>query len=271
MEQPLINLKKSITFGEWVLKELANRNDLELEQKIIISLYRKFLEQTYGAYISAVNNLDSPLQIMQRSALETYLSIRYILQEEELVQKRAHSYYIGFLKNLEKEVTDWCTYTEVDELLTNGIGDTKQKISNILHNPILKTTLDEWKKTRLKINRRRKKGKKHNPKWYSLFNGPLSINKLAETLIKEDPSIYLFYGALSQEAHGYYSLKGTNYLTLIDKPLNLKPIADSLVPADWSPIVAFSTGALREIIFYLMPERIGIFLEFMKEINMDII
>lgn len=269
MEQPLTNLKKSITFGEWVLKELANRNDLELEQKIIISLYSKFVEQTHGAYISAVNNLDSPLQIMQRSALETYLSIRFILQKEELVQKRAYSYYIGFLKNLENEVTDWCTYTEVDELITNNIDDTKQQISNVLDNPILETTLYEWNKTWRKINRRREEGKEHNPKWYSLFNGPRSINQLAEGLIKEEPSIYLFYSALSQEAHGYYSLKNTNYLTLIDEPLKLKPITDSLVPADWSPILAISTGALREIIFYLMPERTRIFLAFMKEINLD--
>jgi len=39
------------------------------------------LEQTYGGYNLAVNNLGDPLKIMERSAFKTYLSLTYILQK----------------------------------------------------------------------------------------------------------------------------------------------------------------------------------------------
>ncbi|MGD2273171.1 DUF5677 domain-containing protein [Bacillus wiedmannii] len=269
MEENLQNLKKSIAFAENILSDLTQYSDLKLEHKIVISLYRQLLEQTCGGYTLAINKLGGPLKIMERSAFETYLALKYILQEEKSIQERAYSYYVGFLKNIQTETYDWAKYPSVDASLKEDIERDMRHISFILDNTILKKTLNEWDNKRERINKKRKKGQEINPKWHSLFNGPPSINQLALQLMTKDPLISTYYSSLSKEAHGYNSLKDTNYLRLIDQPLSLKPITYNIHPTDTSPIRGLCTGGLAEIIVYLCPIHIDNYLKFMEEIGID--
>ncbi|MGM2417508.1 DUF5677 domain-containing protein [Bacillus cereus group sp. BceL062] len=269
MEENLQNLKKSIAFAEEILIELTQCSSLKLEHKIVISLYRQLLEQTCGGYTLAINKLGGPLKIMERSAFETYLALKYILQEDTLIQERAYSYYIGFLQNIQTETYDWAKSSSVDKSLKEDIEKDLKHISIILDNTVFKQVLNEWDNKREKINRNRKKGKEINPKWHSLFDGPPNINQLALSLITKDTLISTYYGSLSKEAHGYNSLKDTNYLTLIDKPLLLKSITYNIHPTDTSPIRALCTGGLAEIIVYLSPKHIDNYLKFLEEIGVD--
>lgn len=263
MEQNLKKLNKSIVFAESILNDLKNLDDLELEHKIIISLYRKLLEHTCGGYISAVNNLGGPLQTMARATLETYLALKYILQEEEFVKRRAYSYYIGFLNDIQLDATNWCKHLELEETHKKNLELDIKHISAILDSQLLQEVVTEWKNTK------RESGKSYNPKWHSLFDGPKSIQQLAKRLMEGDHFIRLYYGSLSQEAHGYNSLKDTNYFHLIEKPLSLKPIISTISPDNFGPIRAFCMAGVAEIIVYFFPERRNDYLEFSKGIGMD--
>lgn len=269
MEQKLRNLEKSLFFCESILNEFIKRNDLELEHKIVIALYRKLLEQTHGGYILVVNNLDGPLKIMERSAFETYLSLMYILQKKESIKDRASSYYFGFLKDLQKATNDWIKHTELDTQFIEEVDRNSQSISSILDSPKFKEVSNEWEKNWKRVNKKRWKGTEINPKWHSLFKGKDSINKLAKSLMTKDPAIQSYYGALSQEAHGYNSLKSTNYLNLINEPLSLKPIFYPVPSYSLDVINAFCIRALDYIIAYWIPERRETFTEFLIEIGME--
>ncbi|MDR4984998.1 MULTISPECIES: hypothetical protein [Bacillus cereus group] len=63
-------MSKSIQFGEVFLKDLEKKTDLELEDKIIIALYRKLLEQADASYVLADHNLEGPLTVMKKTILK---------------------------------------------------------------------------------------------------------------------------------------------------------------------------------------------------------
>ncbi|PFE12559.1 DUF5677 domain-containing protein [Bacillus thuringiensis] len=261
MESPLHILSKSIQFGEKFLKELDKRTDLELEHKIVASLFRKLIEQADAGYVLADHDLEGPLTVMKRSILETYLAIRYILQKEESVKDRAYSYYVGFLIDSNKDMRSWSKQQQVD--MSDLEYERAIEINTeILKNPKFKYILQEWKKTKRKFK------KPHDPNWYSLFKGPWSLKQLADRVMQKDHLLYLFYGALSQEAHSYKALEATNYIELMDKPLELKPIRCTVEPDDVISIKAFYTGAMIEVILYLFPNRSDECLEFAREIGM---
>lgn len=248
MESTLHRLSKTIKFGEGYLKDLEKRKDLELEHKVVASLFRKLIEQTTAGYVLTEQNLEGPLTIMKRSILETYLTLRYILQKEELAKDRAYSYYVGFLKNENIDKRAWNKYPQVDlsHLDIQSFIDTN---TQILNNPKFKYILQEWENTKRKSN------KKYEPKWYSLFNGPGSLKQLSDCLMESEPLAYIFYGTLSQEAHSYNALNVANYTDFMDKPLALNPIRCRVIPSDARIIQSFCAWAMFEAIIYIFPER----------------
>ncbi|MEJ9255749.1 DUF5677 domain-containing protein [Bacillus wiedmannii] len=248
MESSLYRLSQSIKFGEEYLKGLEKRTDLELEHKIVSSLFRKLIEQTYASYVLAEQNLEGPLTVMKRSILETYLALRYILQKEELAKDRAFSYYVGFLINENNDKRTWNKQQQVDVSHLN-LQSSIDTNTEILNNPKFKYILQEWENTK------RKSKKKHEPKWYSLFNGPWSLKQLSDCLMENEPLAYTFYGTLSQEAHSYKALDATNYTELMDQQLELKPIRCRVSPSDVNNIHSLCTWAMFEAIIYLFPER----------------
>lgn len=98
MDKQLNDLSKSINFSLDLMHKLEVREDLTIEQKIILSIYRKLIEQVDGNLILADQKLRSPSIVMVRSALETYLSLKYITQRKKFIKDRAVSYYLGYSK-----------------------------------------------------------------------------------------------------------------------------------------------------------------------------
>lgn len=261
MEEDLEILSKSIQFGEAILKDLEKKTDLELEDKIIIALYRKLLEQADASYVLADHDLGGPLTVVKRSIFETYLALRYILQEEEVIPFRAYSYYIGFFKDRESNGKEWLSQNKVD-MSNSNLEEELTSISELLEHPKLINTLQNWENTK------RMSKRKHNPKWYSLSGGPTNLKQLSDLLMENEPLVYNIYGSFSQEAHGYTALEASNNLDLIDSPLLLKPIRSEIDPTDISVARAFFTGAMFEVINYLLPERLNDCVEFADTIGM---
>lgn len=247
MNTCLLKLSKSIQFGDQLLTELKNKEQLTLEQMIIVSLYRKLIEQLDGNYILADHNFSGPLKVMMRASFETYLSLKYILHDEEHIQNRALSYYIGFIKSQLTAATE-AQNNEYIELSQEEIQETIDMYSNILANQRFRDILTEWERTK-DSNRRYRY---YEPSWHALFNGPTSIKQILEAI--GEGSDYLFYSFLSQEAHGYQALNGLMHPDLINNRFDLKPLRGVLEEELQELATSLCTTMTYKIIQNMLPE-----------------
>lgn len=262
MTNQLETLGESIRFSANMLAKLESKPELLLEHKIILSLYRKLIEQLDGNYTLADHELVGPTKVMIRSAFETYLSIKYILENKKFVKDRAFCYYVAFCKSqisISNELIDNpITGIDIEQLKT------AIKIhENILNEPALKKVLDEWDRTKVEV----KRYKNYDPTWYALFNGPTSVKQLLEKI--GDADDYRLYGSLSQEAHGYQALNGLNNIDLINEPFSLKPIRgafDGELQEHLSR--ALCTSSSLHIIKLIAPEFENELISFAKEIGL---
>ncbi|TXR94740.1 hypothetical protein DN390_23940 [Bacillus sp. SH7-1] len=251
-------LSKSIQFGEETLKKIERKNGLEIEHKIILSLYRKLLEQVDGIYILADHKLEGPGRILIRSAMETVLALKYILQEKKWIQDRAFSYYVCFLKSELQIAKDSLELNFNDEPINKKELELNIKESElILNQGRFNKVLNEWERTNKKS--------KYEPKWHSLFNGPTSIKKLVDKVA--DDEISLLYGLLSMEAHGYHSLSASNNKDLTKDDFALKPLRNGISDEMVKYTRTLLTGITMKMIKLIAPECNPDLIIFAKEIG----
>lgn len=262
-EKILKMLSQSIQFGDDLLYKIVSEVELSLEHKIILSLYRKLLEQVDASYVLGDHRLKGPSVVMARSVLETYLSIMYILEQNKMVASRASSYYLGVLisqQNAAKELKN----SPISEVPEEKINKTLEMTEDLINRPQFSKQLKEWEKLKnLDKNN-------YDPKWYSLFNGPRSVNALIRKLDKDIDK--RFYGYLSQEAHGYQALNGVVELNLVDKPLVLKPLRqehpDSLAQANIAR--SFCNSAGLKIVEKLFPSYRDEYIKFLHHLHLRV-
>ncbi|WP_433775559.1 DUF5677 domain-containing protein [Bacillus wiedmannii] len=266
MDKQLINLSESIDFSLDLMKKLGERSDLAVEQKIILSIYRKLIEQIDGNFVLADHQLKSPSIVMIRSALETYLSLKYITQHKRFIKDRAISYYVGYLKNQQIVHNNMLKNPPKRVSIPKEKFENKiVKIDQLLKEPIFNNILNQWKLTKEIQNK--KFNNTYEPKWYSLFKGPTSIKMLVNEL--NDEQIYKYYEILSLEAHGYESLNGLNNDDIINYPFSFKPIRNSENSSHFAGMArALCTSATHEMIKYMSPELNDEFIKFMKKLGL---
>ncbi|WP_242274792.1 DUF5677 domain-containing protein [Bacillus cereus group sp. BfR-BA-01310] len=248
------------------MQKLEARDDLTIEQKIILSIYRKLIEQLDGNFILADHQLRSPSIVMIRSALETYLSLKYITQHKRFIKDRSISYYLGYLKNQKivygNMIENPLKYVPISK---EDFEDKIIKIDQLLESPIFKKILKQWELTKKFLNE--KFNNTHEPKWYSLFKGPTSIKMLVNRL--NDNKIYRYYEVLSLEVHGYEALNGLNNTDIINEPFSFKPIRNTENTSNYAGMArTLCTSATHEIIKFMSPELNGKFIKFMNELGL---
>ncbi|MGN4637233.1 DUF5677 domain-containing protein [Bacillus cereus group sp. MYBK34-1] len=266
MDKQLNDLSKSINYSLGLMGKLEVREDLTIEQKIILSIYRKLIEQLDGNLILADQKLKSPSIVMVRSALETYLSLKYITQREKFIKDRAISYYVGYLKNqimvYNKILKNPPTHVQFS---SEQYKENIMKIEQLLQLPVFKKILNQWGITKNKLNKKFKNN--HEPKWYSLYDGPTSIKQLVNKL--NSKTIYRYYELLSLETHGYEALNGLRNSDIINEPFSFKPIRNIENLDHFAGIArSFCTSATHDIIKYISPELNREYIKFMKELGL---
>lgn len=266
MDKQLNDLSKSINFSLDLMHKLEVREDLTIEQKIILSIYRKLIEQVDGNLILADQKLRSPSIVMVRSALETYLSLKYITQRKKFIKDRAVSYYLGYSKNQIIAYNNILKNPPTSVQFSNEqYKERVEKINQLLQLPVFKKTLHQWEITKNTLNKKFKNN--HEPKWYSLFNGPTSIKQLVNRL--NSKTIYEYYEVLSLEAHGYEALNGLRNSDIINESFSFKPIRNIENLDHFAGIArSFCTSATHEIIKNMSPELNGEYINFMKELGL---
>ncbi|MEB9437394.1 DUF5677 domain-containing protein [Bacillus cereus] len=265
MGKRLNNLTESINFSMNLMEELATREDLTMEQKVILSIYRKLIEQIDGNFILADHNLRSSSIIMTRSALETYLSLKYIVQRRAFIKDRALSYYVGYLKNQKKLYNNILSNPPKIVTLSPEVYKNKIiKIEQILELPNLEKVLNEWRITKKKLNDKFRNN--YDPKWYSLFDGPTSIKKLVNEL--NSKQLYDYYEVLSLEAHGYESLNGLEDEDIINGDFAFRPIRSTENIDHFAGMArSLCTSATKDVIQHIAPNNKIKFDSFVRKLN----
>ncbi|MDA2146971.1 MULTISPECIES: DUF5677 domain-containing protein [unclassified Bacillus cereus group] len=253
-------LSKSICFAEKLLMDLCVKDDLNLEQKIILSIYRKLIEQVDGNFVLVDHMLAGPSRVVVRSAFENLLTLKYILLEDTFIKNKALCYYVGYIKSLEKMAKQF-KKVPPNDMPSDYPDSILQKTSKILNDSAFKDILNEW-------NRLYRKNKsKYAPYWYSLFDGPKNIKGLVKII--NDPNLYRYYGLLSEETHATQALNGLNSMDLINDDFSLRPIRSAVnIGFHEGAARAFCTAAIQEIIKYMSPELNGEFIKLMDELGL---
>lgn len=257
-------LENTIAFANYGLNQFKESRDLnETTITVVSSLLRKIIELSDGVYVSALNGLKGPAEINYRGVIEAYLAFRYINQNEEERSNRAIAYKIGYHK---------IQINHVESLGNRSINNSDLSLfQNQLNYHRAELEKEEFRDVLREYNNLQ--SRTHGgyiPKWYSLYEGPKSINQLAkhieENMNNSDDKkiIVTLYGALSSKAHNLLALSDvgmseTGEITLksVRSPFNSNVDSYNL-----SAVIYLLNAALNHLTQNFYPEFIGEFIEF---------
>lgn len=202
-EYPNLNtLSKAILAGQQILELSASKEKLEHHDVIIISIYRKVLEQADGLFILLDHDSNSAAISTIRTLYETSIGMQYIFEKEDLLANRANSYYVSYMHEQSTWAKQAIKSGEFSDLYT--IEELKEKVakfkSSLTREP-LKSVNKVWHKEKTKLER---KNKHFHPKWYSLYGSASTFTQLASRFEATHP---LLYSGYSLESHGFTALQ----------------------------------------------------------------
>ena len=161
------------------------------EEMAVLALYRHILEMTDGVEVLLANACAIPSIPLLRSSFEALLSLEYILENDAEYSRRSLSWGVNYFRRRLKSHEALNPSTEegkrfAESLRNDQIGaylalppeDQVQKgiesIRSLLKDPKLEAIESEFRSEKRKRNR--------HVEWYSLFNGPENLRKLAQHL-----------------------------------------------------------------------------------------
>ena len=198
----LNTLSKAIQAGQQILELSASKENLKHHDVIIISLYRKVLEQADGLFILLDHDSNSAATSTIRTLYETSIGMQFIFEKENLLANRANSYYVTYMHEQMTWAKKAIKSGELSSIYT--IDELKGKVtkfeSSLAKEP-LKSVNDVWMKEKAKLE---KKNKHFPPKWYSLYGSSSSFTQLASKFKGTHP---LLYSGYSLESHGFSALQ----------------------------------------------------------------
>jgi len=198
-------LNESINFATKQLEDFNAEKKLNNTSDIVITaLYRKIIELSVGVKVASENGLSGPVVLNYRGLVEAYLAFMYILQKDSLLEDRAKAYKVGYHKQLIEE----------GEYALKKYSDTidKQSLESAIQYHKIELEKSDLQEILTEYNKLQNQNKgNYIPKWYSLNNGPKSINMLAKILETEgegkDRKLFAqLYSFLSKGAHNYTAL-----------------------------------------------------------------
>lgn len=199
-------LSKSILAGQQILEQSTKKENLEQHDIVIISLYRKVLEQADGLFILLDHDSNSAATSTFRTMYETSIGMQFIFEDPAQIENRANAYHVAYIY----EQLNWAQKAirsgELSSLYT--IDELKEKVvkfERTLSKKPLNLVNKIWLREKAKLNKR---NKYLSPKWYSLFDGEDSFTKLASRFKGTHPVLYSGY---SLESHGYTALQNVKY------------------------------------------------------------
>lgn len=198
----LDKLSRSIRAGQKIIETSAISGNLEHHDVVIISLYRKVLEQADGLFILLDHDSNSAATSTFRTLYETSIGLQFIFEDQKLLVNRANSYYVAYMHEQITWAKKAIKLGEFSDLYT--LEELKGKIANFkfsLSIEPLKSVNKVWHKEKEKLERKKQY---YPPKWYSLYKGASNFTKLASRFEFTHP---LLYSGYSLETHGFTALQ----------------------------------------------------------------
>jgi hypothetical protein len=191
-----------------------------------VTLSLRHILELSGAISSCMKNSNiDPCKILLRSTLESFLGIAYILKDDSI--RRGHAFLtVESYQRLKRDrLLDGSTpegreFNEAigsDTLVPNfSHGIPAETIKKSIHN--IEDFLDtsDAKDALNELRKLKKKGIK-NPNWYTLYNGPYNLERLA-TLLGYQLLYIICYKYWSRTVHGTDIVQGKLHLTPSGRP-----------------------------------------------------
>ncbi len=253
-----------VRFGTVVLKwhlDAASGGDETIP--ITLSL-RHILELLDSVSINLKESCVDPCKILLRAALESFFTIAYITETDS--NRRAMAYMVGYAHQKIRTYRSFVPATDEGRRFQKSIqGDrlaSKMELSvspdmvesaianleSLVVKPLYKEANAEYERC--------KRARKGVPYWYSLYNGPTSIEMLAEHL-KLSAFYHMLYRQWSATAHGTEIIQGNISRTETGKGA----IRQIRLPTEAQVLTVLATSVglevIRAVISYSTPEKLA--------------
>lgn len=260
-------LSRTIQFSNNVFEEYRETHTYnDTYSMVVVGLYRRIIELSDGLWICSDHGLKAPTELNYRGLMEAYLAFKYIINDEQLSERRAIAYRVGYhMQQIEAG-----NYA----LNRNGLTvDKRARLNTALANhqeflnqEDVREVVNEW--NRLK----QAHPQKHAPKWHSLYSGPSSINALARHLSQDMTDRNLMsqlYSFLSVAAHNYLALRdyrptlsGEHFIMDVRYTINEEVDEFSLIPTR-----AILLSATLSFCQHFFPTKLEHVREFVQDIS----
>lgn len=254
------NLKYAIfTYNEI----LETGQEWETHDIILLSLFKKLLDQSDGIFILLDHHSYSSCVVSLRATLETYFSISYIFShKEKYLEKRTLSYgFFVLLEELKVLENNYYSKLAKDADKKQRHTDLKKRIKLSLKKQPFKdieTYYSNYKK-RLKSNNRQV-----YLKWYSLYTHNdaeiFSVNKWIDQ-IDATLDMKKLYSLLSLDTHGLNALGSLNLINNTVTPLDIRRPQDERM---YKVLRSCITHATALMINRFIPNSLEHYKDFLK-------
>jgi hypothetical protein len=207
-------LEEMVNFGSNIISwDIEN---IRGEEEILPPLLflRNYLEYIDACSILIKQSSIEPCNSILRTLLENFLSIEYLLDEK--TKERSLSFLVWnafenrklllsmdgkseYFKKIQTAFKKDKVFKDIPAFVLPNIEQGVQNNQELLKSDKYKNTVSEYERTKKKLSK--------NPNWYSLYEGPLTMEKLADNL-RFNVYYEMLYRTLSSSTHGTAIIQG---------------------------------------------------------------
>jgi hypothetical protein len=210
------SIDKIVTFGAELIDWDLTRDGVDKKDGYLVPILflRNLIENIDAIGILVRQGASDPAKALLRTVLENFFSLEYLLAENQTercicfhVWNTYHNYkYYEMLDGSSEHAKRLHALFKKDKSLQDSsplvleiVEKMKVNAKQLLALPLYQQFAVEFERTKLKL-------KKNNPHWYSLYDGPQSVEALANK--SQYPALYEVYRGLSNTVHGVNIIQG---------------------------------------------------------------
>lgn len=198
MKEGLVNASKSLL--QLVRQEIDEKKETDLEDDVIYAISHSIIEKAADLHFLMRNSRYESVEIISRTMLELFVSLKYILKED--TNRRALSYYYSYKKQMAKKIQGTIDLMREENIM---IDLTEKDLMNLEAEIPGATTLEEYKQhyNNLSIQMYSKDTNKDNRKrWYDIDGNLRGFRDLMAEVNMNGAEYEFFYGIGSLDVHG---------------------------------------------------------------------
>lgn len=205
-----------VAFGSQLIDwDLTREGDEKKDGYLVPILFlRNFIENVDAIGILIRHGASDPAKSLLRTVVENFFSLEYLLSESQ--HERSMSFHVWNtyhnyklyekLDGTSAQAKQLQALLEKDKMLTDKsplildiVDKMKANAKELLERPLYQDFAAEYERTKLKLKNRK-------VYWYSMYDGPGSVEELANK--SRFPALYEIYRGLSNTVHGVDIIQG---------------------------------------------------------------